>query len=130
VAVILSAAATATAGEWVDPDGSDPGGPGAGQLEQHALPPAEEGSDFGDLADHEEAAGKRGSRHEARPRPFLAPGEEPSRYVLDSIPPGHLPPPGTCRLWYADRPPGHQPPPGPCAELRGKPTARAFLVEG
>lgn len=30
------------------------------------------------------------------------------------IPPGHLPPPGECRVWYADRPPGHQPPPTSC----------------
>ena len=30
------------------------------------------------------------------------------------IPPGHLPPPGECRVWYPGRPPGQQPPPGPC----------------
>lgn len=30
------------------------------------------------------------------------------------IPPGHLPPPGSCRVWYGDRPPGHQPPPTSC----------------
>jgi hypothetical protein len=30
------------------------------------------------------------------------------------IPPGHLPPPGACRVWYPGRPPGHQPRPGPC----------------
>ena len=33
------------------------------------------------------------------------------------VPPGHLPPPGMCRIWYLDRPPGHQPPPGPCNVL-------------
>lgn len=33
------------------------------------------------------------------------------------IPPGHLPPPGACRLWYVGRPPGHQPPPTSCARL-------------
>jgi hypothetical protein len=31
-----------------------------------------------------------------------------------AIPPGHLPPPGECRTWYADRPAGHQPPPYRC----------------
>lgn len=30
------------------------------------------------------------------------------------VPPGHLPPPGSCRVWYGDRPPGHQPPPTSC----------------
>ena len=35
-----------------------------------------------------------------------------SRY---GIPPGHLPPPGSCRVWYEGRPPGHQPPPTDCA---------------
>jgi len=32
------------------------------------------------------------------------------------IPPGHLPPPGTCRVWYDGRPPGHQPAPTGCRE--------------
>ena len=31
-----------------------------------------------------------------------------------SIPPGHLPPPGECRVWYPGVPPGHQPPPFRC----------------
>lgn len=30
------------------------------------------------------------------------------------IPPGHLPPPGSCRVWYDGRPPGQQPPPTSC----------------
>jgi hypothetical protein len=39
-------------------------------------------------------------------------------YTTLDIPPGHLPPPGQCRLWYPDRPPGHQPPPQSCGYLR------------
>ena len=30
------------------------------------------------------------------------------------VPPGHLPPPGECRVWYPGVPPGHQPPPFKC----------------
>lgn len=32
------------------------------------------------------------------------------------IPPGHLPPAGSCRVWYEGRPPGHQPPPMKCRD--------------
>lgn len=32
------------------------------------------------------------------------------------IPPGHLPPPGECRVWLFDRPAGHQPPPTSCRQ--------------
>ena len=34
------------------------------------------------------------------------------------IPPGHLPPPGECRVWYDNRPPGQQPPPTSCSNAR------------
>lgn len=30
------------------------------------------------------------------------------------VPPGHLPPPGSCRVWYEGVPPGHQPPSTDC----------------
>lgn len=46
------------------------------------------------------------------------------------IPPGHMPPPGACRIWYPDRPPGHQPPPGPCRELARRVPHGAVLVRG
>jgi hypothetical protein len=46
------------------------------------------------------------------------------------IPPGHLPPPGQCRVWYPDRPPGHQPPPGPCHQLQYQVPPGAVLVRG
>jgi hypothetical protein len=47
-----------------------------------------------------------------------------------SIPPGHMPPPGKCRIWYPDRPPGQQPPPGDCEYLRYRIPPGAMLVEG
>jgi hypothetical protein len=47
-----------------------------------------------------------------------------------SVPPGHLPPPGSCRIWFPDRPPGHQPPPGSCAQLYWQVPPGAVLVHG
>lgn len=44
------------------------------------------------------------------------------------IPTGHLPPPGSCRIWYPDRPPGHQPPPGDCSDLARRVPPGAWLV--
>lgn len=46
------------------------------------------------------------------------------------VPPGHMPPPGSCRIWFPDRPPGHQPPPGPCGVLRYRVPPGAVLVYG
>jgi hypothetical protein len=50
------------------------------------------------------------------------------RYTTLGIPEGHLPPPGTCRLWYPDRPPGHQPPPESCRHLRYHVPVGAWLI--
>lgn len=41
------------------------------------------------------------------------------------VPPGHMPPPGYCRLWYPGVPPGHQPPPAPCGRV-----FRAYAHDG
>lgn len=46
------------------------------------------------------------------------------------IPPGHLPPPGMCRIWYEGRPPGQQPPPGGCRKLEHEVPPGAILVRG
>lgn len=46
------------------------------------------------------------------------------------IPPGHMPPPGKCRVWYPGTPPGHQPPPGDCRILRHRMPGGAWLVRG
>lgn len=46
------------------------------------------------------------------------------------VPPGHLPPPGSCRIWFPDRPPGQQPPPGNCYELERRVPAGAVLIRG
>ena len=53
-----------------------------------------------------------------------------SQYRLQDIPPGHMPPPGECRIWYPDLPPGQQPPPGKCHELERRVPSGAILVRG
>jgi len=49
------------------------------------------------------------------------PGNYRSYHVL-KIPPGHLPPPGRCRVWIPNKPPGQQYPPTSCLQaLRDAP---------
>ena len=47
-----------------------------------------------------------------------------------TIPPGHMPPPGQCRIWYPDQPPGQQPPPGDCRQLMHRLPPGAVFVRG
>ncbi len=46
------------------------------------------------------------------------------------VPPGHMPPPGLCRIWYPDRPPGHQPAPDRCGKLQHHVPPGAYLIYG
>ena len=61
-------------------------------------------------------------------------GEAPSQGHYESglakVPPGHMPPPGKCRIWFPGRPPGHQPPVGDCWELERRVPRGALLVRG
>lgn len=52
----------------------------------------------------------------------------PSTAVTLGIPPGHLPPPGQCRIWVPGRPPGQQRRAGPCARLEREVPHGAWLV--
>jgi hypothetical protein len=45
------------------------------------------------------------------------------------IPPGHLPPPGECRIWIPGAPPGQQSPPGRCSELELRVPPGAWLLD-
>ena len=53
---------------------------------------------------------------------------ELSLYALD-IPNGHMPPPGSCRIWYPGRPAGQQPPPFKCGVGRLRIPLGSFLVQ-
>jgi hypothetical protein len=44
------------------------------------------------------------------------------------VPPGHLPPPGKCRIWIPGTPPGHQPPSGSCSALAREVPPGAWLI--
>ena len=44
------------------------------------------------------------------------------------IPPGHLPPPGECRIWVPGTPPGHQREAGACSTLERQVPQGAWLV--
>ncbi|HVL66935.1 MAG TPA: hypothetical protein VM364_06700 [Vicinamibacterales bacterium] len=48
------------------------------------------------------------------------------------IPPGHMPPPGECRVWYDGVPPGRQPAPTSCGEAEriARRDGRARVVYG
>lgn len=52
----------------------------------------------------------------------------PAQHASLKVPPGHLPPPGSCRIWYPGTPPGKQPPPGDCAVLARKVPPGAWLL--
>ena len=45
-----------------------------------------------------------------------------------AIPPGQLPPPGECRLWFPGRPPGRQPKARACSEVESAAPAGAWVL--
>lgn len=56
--------------------------------------------------------------------------DEHRRGAAPRIPPGHMPPPGSCRIWYKGTPPGQQPPPGDCYYLSRRVPPGAWLIRG
>jgi hypothetical protein len=58
------------------------------------------------------------------------PGQGHYKSTLPKIPPGHMPPPGKCRIWFPGRPPGQQPPVGDCWELKQRVPPGAWLIRG
>lgn len=67
---------------------------------------------------------------ERRPpdRPVASHESRPTHPAHLGIPPGHLPPPGHCRIWFPGRPPGHQPPPASCSTLENDVPMGAWLL--
>ena len=58
------------------------------------------------------------------------PGKGRYESTVPRIPPGHMPPPGQCRIWLPGKPPGQQPPPGDCRELERQLPPGAWLIRG
>lgn len=68
-------------------------------------------------------------RHPGRSGDVVVVGHETrAPRALGHVPPGHYPPPGSCRLWFPGRPPGHQPPPTRCGALVGRVPHGAFVL--
>lgn len=60
------------------------------------------------------------------PEPQVAAG--PSTAATLGIPPGHLPPPGRCRIWIPGRPPGRQARPRACDGILRVAPAGAWIL--
>ncbi len=55
-------------------------------------------------------------------------GKAPGAAATLSVPPGQLPPPGLCRVWFPGRPPGRQPRARPCAEVESVAPAGSWVL--
>lgn len=72
----------------------------------------------------------RGRGRGRGPDEWKAPGAYGRGHGGLHIPPGHLPPPGECRIWYPGVPPGHQPPPLSCGEAYAWAPYGTVVVDG
>jgi hypothetical protein len=66
------------------------------------------------------------SAQPSQPSPAVRGG--PSTAATLGIPPGHLPPPGQCRVWLPGNPPGHQPKPRSCDNIERTAPAGSWIV--
>jgi hypothetical protein len=66
---------------------------------------------------------------EPAPEPGPSHRRSPSTAATLGIPPGHLPPPGMCRVWMPGEPPGHQPEPRRCSNIERGAPAGSLIVE-
>jgi hypothetical protein len=68
----------------------------------------------------------RGSLYDQPASPRAA--KAPAAAATLNVPPGQLPRPGLCRLWFPDRPPGRQPKARPCAEVESGAPAGTWVL--
>jgi hypothetical protein len=61
-----------------------------------------------------------------QPQPRVT--KAPPAVATLNVPPGQLPKPGLCRLWFPDRPPGRQPKARPCAEVESGAPAGTWVL--
>jgi hypothetical protein len=66
------------------------------------------------------------STQPAQPAPAMRRGPSPAATL--GIPPGHLPPPGMCRVWFPGQPPGHQPRARSCDRIERAAPAGSWIV--
>lgn len=66
---------------------------------------------------YDKDGGKHQDREDRRAERWRDRDHDDRAAYVGTVPKGHMPPPGECRLWYPDRPAGHQPPPTKCENL-------------
>lgn len=71
-------------------------------------------------------AGCSGKNMYSQPEPRFA--KAPPGAETLAVPPGQLPPPGECRLWFPGRPPGRQPKPRSCPDVESSAPAGAWVL--
>jgi hypothetical protein len=74
------------------------------------------------------ACSKSGISTDPEPRASTRAAKAPSAAARLGVPPGKLPPPGLCRLWFPGRPPGHQPKSAPCADVEAAAPAGTWVL--
>ena len=62
------------------------------------------------------------------PQPRPVPSRSASPAATLGIPPGHLPPPGMCRVWTPGKPPGHQAPSRTCSGIERSAPAGTWVL--
>ena len=70
------------------------------------------------------------TKSQPAPAPAPAPAKNQGKSSASKlgIPPGHLPPPGQCRVWIPGDPPGHQAKARSCANIERTAPAGSWIV--